>query len=342
MARWLFACALLGGCDTVFSVDKVDEIPIDAAPPDASGPLLDNWRATTPLPAGRDYNHAHASVVDDTLFMIGGFDASLGETAIVYRATITDGELGAWTETTPLPLARALGDVVSIQQRVYVVGGANFGGAQSSVYFADVTAGAIGSWAATTPLPLAIKAHAAVTANGYLYAIGGGDTTNARHAEVQVAPIQTNGLGAWQPTTSLPGPRAGLGAVTARGYIYAIGGDDALVQTTSTVFVAALDPATGAVGAWSTTTSLPVPRKSLVAVTDGIHIYVIGGEGGPANAEVLHSRIGDDGALGPWETNAPLLQPRYRHSAVLANGLLFVLGGATTPKSVERSSQLVP
>jgi N-acetylneuraminic acid mutarotase len=347
MWRWFGMLALLGGCDKLFSLDQLDEIEVvvDAYQPDASGPTLDRWRAATPLPVGRDYNHSHAAFVGDTLFMIGGFDVSVGlETAKVYRATVTGGDLGAWTETMPLPAARALSDIVTIDQRMYVVGGANFGGAQPSVYIADATlAGDITSWSATTELPVALKAHGVVTANGYLYAIGGGDMNNIRRAEVYVAPVQANGsLGTWQATTSLPSPRANLCAITAGGYLYAIGGDDVTIQSTATVYVASLDPDTGSVGPWSVTTAMPAPRQGFSALTDGNHIYVIGGDTPAVGSQVLHSRIGTDGTLGPWETNEPLLVPHFRHSAAMANGLLFVLGGATSPTNVERSSQLVP
>jgi len=295
---------------------------------------------------GRDYNHTHAAFVGNTLYVIGGFDVMVGlETSIVYRASFEDGRLGAWSTTTALPAERALGDVVVLDDRVYVVGGANFGAAQSSVYYADDAAtGDITRWSAASSLPVAIKAHAAAAANGYLYAFGGGDLTNVRQAAVYVAAVQANGgLGTWQASTPLPAVRANFSGVAARGFLYAIGGDDAQEQATDTVFVAALDPTTGAVGTWSETTRLPAARKGLVAVTDGNHVYVIGGQGsGAPSSEVLHSRIGDDGALGPWEPNEPLLMPRMRHAAVLANGNAFVLGGATSATSVEQSTQLVP
>jgi N-acetylneuraminic acid mutarotase len=345
MRGWLSLIALLAGCDKLFSLASLPDVEIDASPPDASGPTLDRWRPATPLPVGRDYNHPHAAFVGDTLFLIGGLDVAVGlETDKVLRATVTDGELGAWSETMPLPAPRALSDIISIDQRMYVVGGANFGGAQKSVYVADATLeGDITSWFATTELPVALKAHGVVAANGYVYAIGGGDLNNLRRSEVYVSRVQTSGsLAAWEPTTPLPSPRANLCTVTAQGYVYAIGGDDESIQSTATVYVAALDPDTGSVGPWSVTTAMPAPRQGFSAVTDGTHIYVIGGDSVAVGSQVLHSLIGSDGTLGPWEVNEPLLVSHFRHSAAMANGLLFVLGGATSPTNVERSSQLVP
>lgn len=343
MRAWQLGLVVLCGCDKLFSLDAVaDPPPIDAvdAPPDAAEPRLTKWMPATPLPAGRDYNHQHAAFVGDTLYLIGGYAS--GEQDVVYRATASDGVLGSWTQTAPLSAPRAVGDVVTIGNRIYVVGGANGGGAQSSVYVGEAAeaTGDIASWSPVSPLPEPRKAHAAAAANGYLYAFGGGDTLNTRQTTVFYASVRADGsLGVWQPSEPLPAPRANLGGVAARGYLYAIGGDDADVSGHATVWYAALDPDDGHVGPWIATTSLPTARTSLVAVTDSSHIYVIGGWASGATSEVLYSKIGDDGQLGAWDSNEPLLTPRHRHAGVLANGHVFVLGGAEAPTSVEHAAQ---
>lgn len=345
---WVSRLALivLCSCEKLFSLDVVAPPPpsdaADARSADAAEPALAKWSAATSLPTARDYNHAHAAFVGDTLYVIGGYDVAKSiETDVVYRATSNAGELGAWTTTTSLPAPRALGDVVTIGSRIYVVGGANFSGAQMTVYTGEPdTTGNIPSWSATTALPVPRKAHAAAAANSYLYSVGGADASNARQVSVFYAPVQGDGsLGSWQVTTALPSPRANLGAVAAGGFLYAIGGDEDDSTIHATVYVAALDPINGAVGAWTTTTALPSERRAFVAVTDGSYIYVIGGAGSFATGEVRYSRIGDDGTLGTWEGSEPLLMPRYRHSGVLANGHLFVAGGALAATSVEHSSQ---
>lgn len=188
-----------------------------------------------------------------------------------------------------------------------------------------------------------LKAHAAAAANGYIYAFGGGDMVNVRQTSVFYAPIRADGsLGLWQATEPLPAPRANVGGVAARGYLYAIGGDESESEARATVFYAPLDPVDGHVGPWTATTPLPAARASHVAVTDSSTIYVIGGWTTLATSEVLYSRIGDDGQLGAWDSTEPLLSPRHRHSAVLANGQLFVLGGAEAPTSVEHAAQGAP
>lgn len=349
MRQWRLALVLLCSCEKLFNLDVVGAPPpgdaADARSADAAEPTLAKWTAATSLPVGRDYNHAHAAFIGDTLYVIGGYDvAQSRETEVVFRATSNGGVLGAWMTTTPLPVPRALGDVVTIDTRIYVVGGANGAGAQTTVYSGEPDAtGNIPSWSSTTPLPEPRKAHAAASANGYLYTVGGAELTNARQTSVFYAPVRGDGtLGSWQVTTPLPSPRANLSAVATSGFLYAIGGDEDDATTRSTVYVAALDPSNGAVAAWTATTALPIARKGLVAVTDGSYIYVIGGAGTSATGEIRYSRIGADGTLGPWESSEPLLMPRFRHTGVLANGHLFVAGGALAATSVEHSSQGVP
>lgn len=347
MRLYGLALVLLSGCDKLFSLEAVDDPlrdadAIDAVSPDAAEPQLGKWTMTTSLPADRDYNHPHSAAIGDTVYLIGGFDVATGtETAVVYRATATGPSLGPWTTTAPLPAPRALGDVVTVGSRIYVVGGANLSGAQSTVYVAEPDGtGSIPSWSAATPLPEPRKAHAIASVANHIYVVGGADTANVRQTTVFHALVQqTGGLGAWQETAPLPAIRANLGVVAVGNSLYAIGGDDDAGTPYDTVYVAAIDPATGELAPWTATTSLPAPRKAYVALSDGSHIYVIGGAGQSATSEVSYSEVAADGALGPWAPTEPLLFPRYRHSGVIANGNLFVLGGALAASSVEVATQ---
>jgi N-acetylneuraminic acid mutarotase len=341
MRHWALALGLLAACDALFRLEPIPDPPADASV-DAAGPQLEPWSSATPLPVGRDYNHTHAAFIADTLYMIGGVDVTVGvETSVVYRATWANGTLGAWSTTASLPSARAVGDIVTIGTRIYVVGGANGTTAKASVYVSDAATGNITSWVAATPMPTPLKAHAAVTDAGNLYVLGGGDVNNRRQTSVLQAQVLANGaLGMWQQGPPLPEARGDLAGVAARGFLYAIGGDDDLGQVHGEVYYAAVDQSNGALGPWSTTTALPVANTAFVAVTDSNYIYVIGGDGFSPGAQVLYSRIGADGTLGPWEQNTALLHARTRHAGVLANGRLFVLGGETTAESVETTSQM--
>jgi N-acetylneuraminic acid mutarotase len=343
MRRWFVCLVVLCGCHELFSLDEVGPPPLVDGPPDAvpdaPPPVLGKWEQATGLPAGRDYNYRHAAFVNDTLFIIGGFDA--GETTSVLRAPVVNGTLGTWTATASLPAPRAVGDVVTIGSRIYAIGGANGGAAQISVYVGESDAGgSIASWSAAPELPAPRKAHGSAVANGHIYVVGGGDDLNKRVATVYFAAVDATGkVAPWQTTVPLPAPRANHATVAARGFLYAIGGDDADPTNFTNVYYTALDPVTGQATQWNETTPLPIARKDAVAVTDGLHIYIIGGVGTAMTSEVRYTTVAEDGTLSPWDITEPILMPRFRHAAVLGNGQLFVLGGAGAETSVEHAWQ---
>jgi hypothetical protein len=300
----------------------------DAAPVD---PFLSPWTATTPIPEARDYLPQHAATVNGFIYLVGGYGPSLAEVATVELARANaDGTLGNWSETKPLPAPRALSDVVASDGVLYVVGGANGGVAQSSVYYAPVAGdGTVAGWTATTALPGPRKSHVCMVASGRVYAIGGGDDTNERLASAYVARIEEGGaLGAWQPTTPLPEPRANMSAVAVNGTIYVIGGDGADEQPVATVYHAAIDPDSGMLGTWTSAPDLPAARRSGTAATAAGYLYLMGGTGDVAVAEVLHARIEADGT-GAWEIDTGLPAPRFRHTAAATDGFFYVIGGTT-------------
>jgi hypothetical protein len=360
----LLALALCAGCslkhdfsDTQFRCDESDRCPsgytcaggvcrgpddlIDAAPTD---PALMSWATTSSLPGVRDYNFTHMPFVRDTLYFIGGYGTA-EVASVFYARPDASGQLSAWATTSPLPAPRALGDIVTFEDRIYAVGGADASVARTQVYIGTPNAtGDVLGWATTASLPVPIKAHAAATANRFVYALGGGDATNTRQNAVYVAPILGDGtLGAWQPTTPLPAPRANLSAVTANGYLYALGGDDNASAPYNDVWFAPLDPDKGSVGPWTATTMLPAPLRSLVAVADNEYVYVLGGSMATTETgQVLHSRFNADGTLGPWEFNLALPGPRARHAGALVGNRIYIAAGSASPRSVVFGTRVAP
>ena len=89
-----------------------------------SSPLPTNiggWFAATPLPEVLASRNAIAK--GDTLFVIGGKTPSDKPSAEVYTAQVqTDGSLGAWARSTPLPVPVYLHAVVASATHLYVSG----------------------------------------------------------------------------------------------------------------------------------------------------------------------------------------------------------------------------
>lgn len=137
-------------------------------------------------------------------------------------------------------------------------------------------------------------------------------------------------LQSWSSTTSLPSARSGNGAVYANGYLYLIGGIDSSGNVVSTVYVARTN-ANGTVGAWSTTTAVPVPIRSVRPVYYDGFIYLTGGtsNGSTYFATVYYAPVNANGTLGAWQTTTSLPTAQVSHTAVAYNGFFYVVGGNT-------------
>jgi hypothetical protein len=189
------------------------------------------------------------------------------------------------------------------------------------------------TWAKTTSLPTALAGLRAVGVPG----------TTSTSAFVVV----TDGtLGAaWTIAANpLPQSRAHHGMVEAdptnspvpanSRFVYVIGGQQNLTDTqgTATVLSASVDPATGAVGAWTTLSSTPLPQALVgpaVTIFNG-YIYVVGGwtMAGTPSANVYSAAVQSDGTLSAWTTSGSSYPTAVSFATVFGSGSnLYVLGG---------------
>lgn len=181
------------------------------------------------------------------------------------------------------------------------------------------------------PLPTARESHASVTANGYVYVFGGWNGAS-QVADVNYAKLNADGsVGSWGTLTSTPLPLAeyDMGATTANGYVYIVGGDDGSGNEQSTVYYAKLN-ADGTLGAWKTNTSTGFSARTLASVvTANGYIYALGGRdsgNNPTNT-VQYAKLNADGSVGTWSTLTGFPQALMGHKTVVANGYVYVIGG---------------
>ncbi len=309
---------LAGGYDT-------NPVPLaNVAPFNADG-TLGPWQTMTSLPAPRDWTHMVTQ--DGWLYLLGGYTNSAQST--VYRAAITDGSqgtVGAFAATTPLPSARSGHAAVAAAGHLYLLGGSGAGLLQD-VYEAPVGPdGTLGPWSAAGAFSTARSGHAAVACGGYLYVLGGFDGA-ARRADVQVAALSASGtVGPWAGTTGFNGGRERHAALCHGGYLYVLGGFDGAARRAD-VQLAAINP-DGTVGAWTAGPPLPAARSGLAAVVQDGQLYVAGGFDGTNRLnDVWGAPLGPSGMPGGWSRKAGFSVAREGHSAVAFGGQLYVLGG---------------
>lgn len=193
--------------------------------------------------------------------------------------------------------------------------------------------GDLGSWqtASSTLAPGQTKpgmnSFATVRYNGYVYALGGFDSSTYLN-KVNYAKLNADGsVGTWQSTTSLPVGIAYHSAVQYNGYIYVIGGVSNATYLDTTYYAHINND--GTVGAWQSTSSLPVTGGAAGAVTYNGYIYRVGGSnGGGVLTSPYYAKINADGSLGAWQTSSSTLpHGLYQTSTIVNNGYVYILGG---------------
>lgn len=311
--------------ESLFNVDSLQaSLQLNGA---NSGQLHSFQVNTVTLPGAR--RSAASVTAGGYIYQIGGHDGT-STTSTVYMAQVQyDGSVGPWTATTSLPVNRQEHGAVVSNGHVYVYGGRGSAGgaAVGTVYSARINPDkTLSSWTASgNVLPTAKANFGYFVRNGKIYAVGG----NGAGTEVAYAAIQPNGeVGSWFTTTALPQSRAYHTSVTANGYAYVLGGEDAGVVKNTVMYARIND--NGSIGAWQTSANtIPsVGRRRHASVAANGAVYLIGGDTAGLTNSVIFAYLGADGNIGTWKSVVNALPGnREDHNAVFAGGYIHVLGG---------------
>jgi N-acetylneuraminic acid mutarotase len=171
-----------GGTTASSKVRQYDPA-LDIMTPLANDPWPGNADGAT-LPGG-------AAVLDNKLYVFGGFDIGIGMVAAIYRFDPAAAEGSRWTEmTATLPVAVGYVPVASAGGFIYVMGGSTFNvddgtlGESSDAYVYDPVADSI---QAIAPMPRATGETRAVTqVDGSIWVLGGGRVAPNPSTEVDI------------------------------------------------------------------------------------------------------------------------------------------------------------
>ena len=296
-------------------------------------PVLSEWQATSSLTIPRS---SHAAVATSGhVYVLGGSDgAELWTDSVEFAPIQSDGSLGPWTETTPMPQPSRHHEAFVYGDHVFVVGG-NFSIILDDVISAPINAdGTLGAWSSTTALPSSLYEFALVVHDNTVVALGGGFSQTQ---SVVYATINSDGtVGAWQTGPDLLQPRTRHAAAIHGGTIYLIGGDDGSGNAVLEVEQSTLGVG-GEPGVWSIAAELPSSRSRGNAASIGNYLFAIGGSS-PSGAN-LFAEIGTDGSVGVWE-EGPTSSAESSHAAAVSGSFIYVTGGysGTHVGSVEFSA----
>ncbi len=268
--------------------------------PDGS---VGTWATTTALPT--NVASGGGIAYNGYIYIIGGTNGTTKTATTYYTTFNADGTLGTWQTTSSIIQARQAFLAAAYKGYMYVAGGTSNGAPAgctgsfcSDVQYAPINSdGTLGAWHYThnstddnTTFVAGFtngRYHAGVTIyNGYLY-VAGGQTSSAVAADVQFAPINSNGtVGAWTTTTALPSVRMYARLTAYNGYMYSVGGYDG-TNAFNDVLVAPIYQ-DGSLGAWSATTVLPYSRYGLGTVVANGYLYSLGGYAGGTFSAAVH------------------------------------------------------
>jgi hypothetical protein len=208
------------------------------------------------------------------------------------------------------------------------------------------------SWGTTTTLPTALTGLRAVAVPGTTSTSAFAIVTGGYNGSGNTTTVWSNTLsntgtvgGTWQgvPTSPLPSTVAHHAMAEAdptnslvasgKAYVYVIGGQmlPTDVGGTSSIYMASVDPTSGAVGTWTQlTNSLP---QSLMAASATVHngyLYVAGGLNttGMPVAAVYSAPVNADGTIGTWTTATNALpMARAFGTMVVFGGIIYYING---------------
>jgi hypothetical protein len=152
---------------------------------------IGTWQTGTSFTTAR---FAHATVAyDSVLYVIGGSTAANALLSDVQYAPInSDGSIGSWTFTSPIPVRRYL-SAMGANGHLYVTGGTDTGtNAKSDVLITSVSSnGALGSWMSTGGFTTSRFGAQTVYYNGYLYEVAGRHAVSTYQNDVEYSPLSS-------------------------------------------------------------------------------------------------------------------------------------------------------
>jgi len=137
-------------------------------------------------------------------------------------------------------------------------------------------------------------------------------------------------IDSWRATTSLPQPMgvpfvgAGRQLVISNGRMYVFGGRDNSGNALTSVYYSTIQ-ASGLLGSWISTTSLPGQYYDQAVVQVGNYVYLI--TGAASATAVYYAPINSDGSIGGWVQTASLNPSRQSFAAVAYREYIYASGG---------------
>lgn len=247
---------------------------------DPAGP---GWRELTRFPDSVHLHHTGIAVIDDRLYVIGGYTGmGFQESDQVH---IYDFDTQEWTLGAPMPAARGAHATVVLDGRIHAIGGTRHA-AGLSVGAHEAYDPEADSWETLTPMTHNRDHLGAVAIDGRIYAAAGRDGVSSALRMLEIYDPEQN---AWTTGPQMPTGRSGVGVAVRDGRMYVLGGET-LGQTGQTFGqVERFDPEANT---WTQLAPMPTPRHGLGAGAIGNAVHAVAGGPQPGfTFSAVHERL---------------------------------------------------
>ena len=259
--------------------------------------------------------------------LLGGATA-LAAALIAGSAAAQPTNVGTWTTSTPLTVARSEVSVAAAGATIYVVGGyAAAGphpGALDSTGRVDVDEPLVQAydtatrrWSDRAPLPRGLNHIGVAALGGKLYAFGGFERQN--RGAVADANVYDPATDRWTALPPVPAARGSIAIAALDGKLHLVGGRDAHSVGTHDVF----DPVTNR---YASAAPLPVGRDHLGLVAYGGKLYAIAGRIDDFAHNTSYVDVYDP-ATDRWTPGAPMPSQRSGMAVALYRDRIVAAGG---------------
>lgn len=225
-------------------------------------------------------------------------------------SAIALGDPNTWTQKASLSVPRTNSVTLSVNDKIYVLGGITLNGTTASSI--EVYDFLTDSWTSQS-MPDEGYGMAGAAIGEKIYLIGGKKGSKV----ISTVEEYDTKTGIWTKKADMPTPRHGMAAIAVGGKVYVIGGYNGRKYMS---VVEEYDPVTDK---WSTKQGMPTERSIMdISAVDNI-IYVVGGYNGKY-LDVVESY---DPAKDIWQKKASMNTARRSLGIGNVNGLIYAVGG---------------
>ena len=293
---------------------------------------ITGWTKVGNLP--EDLFISQTIITKNRVYLLGG-NSRRSAVNTIYSAIIDDnGIIGEWTEVDPLPIPLFNFQAITVNDRVYLLGGCDERNEVCAVLTAPINEdGSIGKWSRSDSLLKLLIGSQAIVVKDRIYVLGGTIGYNSSN-KVYTALINKDGtLGKWEESDPLPGLLSCSQSVVIKNRIYLMGGSIDWIVTSSSVYTADIND-DGTLGKWTTSNPLPEALSDSQVIVTNNKVYLLGGYKfdiyecvGEAVNTVYIADINEDGSLSEWVEGTPLPEPLCSFQVLITKNYIYLLGG---------------